>query len=175
MKNEEWIVEVDEDDNLVGKIQREEAHNTSNLKLHREVMCLLYTDTTRKNFLLQQRSTEKKQWPGFWTLSVTGHVDFADISEFDPEGYLTAAGRESYEEIGVKTKDLKLVGKIVHKNDQNWAMMGIVEGEYTGELKLDTAEVSGVKIFNKDTIVEVSDKLTFGAKACLEFLEILKK
>lgn len=173
MKNDEWIVEVDEKDNLVGKIDRETAHNPNNLKIHREVMCIFYTDASHKYFLMQHRSIRKKQFPGMWTLSVTGHVDFADLMGNDMEGYLTAAKREAIEEIGVKAKNLKLMGKTLEKLPMNLAMMGIVTGEYEGELDLNMEEVSEVKVFDRDSVLEINDKITPGAKACLEYLRIL--
>jgi isopentenyldiphosphate isomerase len=118
---------------------------------------------------------KKKQLPGLWTLSVTGHVDFDDLSDQDPDGYLTAASRETKEEIGVSTKNLELKGKMIQKNDDNWSMMGIVVGEFDGQFKLDPEEVSEVKEFSKETISLVSDKLTPGAKICLEYLGILRR
>ncbi len=170
----DWIVEVDKSDKLIGKIEREVAHDSSNFRLHREAMLVLYTDSTHNKFLLQHRSMKKKQVPGLWTLSVTGHVDFDDLSDEDPEGYLTAARREAKEEIGVSTRKLEIKGKMIQKNNDNWSMMGLVVGEYDGEFKLDPEEVSEVIEFTKETIVIVSDKLTPGAKMCLEYLGILK-
>lgn len=175
MSNDEWVVQIDTRDNLVGKVKREVAHNLNDLRVHREVMVLLYTDTKRDTFLLQHRSVNKLQLPGYWTLSVTGHVDFGDISRQDREGYLAAAKREAYEEIGIQAKNLKLVGKIEQKLSMNWAVMGVVVGEYENELKLDPEEVSEVGVFNKNSVLAISDKLTPGAKACLEYLGILNK
>lgn len=171
--NEEWIVKVDEDDNYVGRIEREIAHNLDNLQIHREVMCVIFTEPSHKNFFMQHRSLKKKQLPGMWTLSVTGHVDFTDLSDIDPEGYLTAAKRESVEEIGAKVKNLLLAGKTLQKLPMNIAMMGIVTGEYDGDLVLDPEEVAEVKIYNKESVAEISDKLTPGAKQCLKYLGIL--
>lgn len=173
--SDEWIVEVDGQDNLVGKIGRDEAHDLSKLRTHREVMTLLYTSKKRDAFLLQHRSMQKQQLPGYWTLSVTGHVDWADLTTSDPEGYLTAAKREAKEEIGVEAVDLKLAGKVAQKLPMNWAVMGVVTGEYREELRLDLEEVSEVKVFDKNTVLTISDKLTPGAKACLEYLGILDK
>jgi len=170
----DWILEVDKADKVVDKIEREVAHDSTNLRLHREMMLVLYTDTTDKKFLLQQRSMNKKQLPGLWTLSVTGHVNFDDISDQDPDGYFTAASREAKEEVGVRIKNCVLKGKLIQKNKNNWSMMGILVGEYDGELKLDLDEVSMVKEFSKESIGEVSDKLTPGAKMCLKYLKIMK-
>ncbi len=173
MKDAEWIVEVDKNDNLIGKIEREVAHDKRSLHWHREVMTILFTDQTRSRFLMQHRSAKKKQLPGYWTLSVTGHVDFSDLSEEDREGYLTASFRETMEEIGVRAKKLSLVGKLPQQIKENWAVMGVVVGEFEGELKLDLNEVEEVGIFDKNSITEISDKLTPGAKACLKYLNII--
>lgn len=170
----DWIVEVDKSDKLIGKVERGIAHVPTNLRLHREVMLILYTEKSRNTFLLQHRSMKKKQLPGLWTLSVTGHVDFDDLTDQDPEGYLTAASREATEEIGVRTKNLELKGKLIQKNNDNWSMMGIVTGEYDGEIKINPEEVSEVLEFKKETIAHVSDKLTPGARMCLKYLKILK-
>lgn len=175
MRDDEWIVQVDKKDNLMGKVEREVAHNPHNLKIHREVMMLLYTTKKRDVFLLQHRSMKKRQLPGYWTLSVTGHVDFTDLSDADTEGYLTAAKREAKEEIGTLAKNLNLVGKIEQKLSVNWAMMGVVTGEYEGDLKLDLEEVSEVREFDKSSVLTISDKLTPGARVCLEYLGILSK
>lgn len=175
MSTEEWAVQVDEQDNLVGKIEREEAHDPSKLRIHREVMTLLYTSKAHDKFILQHRSMKKQQLPGYWTLSVTGHVDWADLTKSDPEGYITAAKREVKEEIGVEAIDLKLEGKVSQKLPMNWAVMGVVTGEYRGVLRLDPEEVSEVEVFDKNTVHKIGDKLTPGAKACLEYLGILDK
>jgi len=169
----DWIVEVNQNDELVGKMGRETAHNKARLRLHREVMILLYSDRARTSFLLQKRSLKKEQWPGYWTLSATGHVDWSDLTNGDTDGYLSAARREIKEEIGIEGKNLKLIGKIINKNEYNWSVMGVVTGEFEGKILIDKEEVSEVGEFSKETIVEVSDKLTPGARACLKYLKIL--
>lgn len=175
MTSEEMIVQVDESDTLLGKIGRDQAHTQDKLMLHREVMCLLFNDDKQEQFLLQRRSKQKKQYPGMWTLSVTGHVNVVDLTTADKEGFLTAAKREVKEEIGVEANHLEIVGKLLHKTAENFAMMGIVIGEYKGEIEINPEEVSEVKLFDRESIVEIGDKLTPGAKACLEYLEILKQ
>lgn len=170
---EEWLIETDETDEVKGRVRRAVAHEKNNLHLHREVMTLLFEDSSRKKFLLQKRSLKKEQLPGLWTLSATGHVEWKDISEIDKDGYLTAAKREVEEEIGVRVKKLVLEGKLVQHNNKNWAMMGVVMGVYEGEAELDLKEVSEVKVFTKETIMEVNDQLTPGARSCLLFLRIL--
>ncbi len=173
MSDREWIVEVDQNDKVIGKIERSVSHKQSSLHCHREVMLLLFTDKTHTQFLMQHRSLKKKQLPGFWTLSVTGHVDYRDINLHDSEGYFAAAKREGLEELGVKVKGLVLEGKILQHIPQNWAVMGVVTGEFEGELRLDPEEVDETRVFNKRSVLEISDKLTPGAKACLKYLKLI--
>jgi len=175
MITEEVIVQVDENDSLVGKIERSQAHIQRKLKLHREVMCLLFDNDNHERFLLQRRSMLKKQYPDLWTLSATGHVNVTDLTTADKEGFLTAAKREVKEEIGVELKRSEFLGKLVHKTADNFAMMGIVLGEYVGEIKINQEEVSEVRLFDRESIVGICDKLTPGAKACLVHIGILNK
>ena len=170
---DDLIVAVDEKDTLLGYIERGVAHDERELRWHREVMLLLYTGAGRKNFLLQHRSMKKKQLPGYWTLSVTGHVDFNDLSRHDPEGYVTAAKREAKEEIGVDVKNLELVTKLPQRLPQNLAMMGVVIGEYSGEIQPDPKEVSEVAEFSKQSVQTMHGRLTPGAEACLKYLNLL--
>lgn len=170
---EEWLVEVNDQDEVIGRVLRDEAHREQNLRLHREVMLLLFIDESHQKFVLQHRSMKKKQLPGLWTLSATGHVDYADISENDVEGYLTAAIREAEEEIGVIPAKLEFKGRFIQRISQNWSMMGVVIGQYSGEMKLDSEEVEEARVFDKSDIDDVFDKLTPGARACLKYLKLL--
>lgn len=167
-----WVVEVDEKDKLVGKILRSDAHKPDNLHRHREVMVLIYADRNKETFWLQKRSMTKDHYPGLWTLSATGHVEMGDCQA--GEGYLEAAVRETEEEMGLSLVNPQLMGKIELKLDINWAMMGVVVGNGEGKIRLNKHELEKVKIFNRMSVLEVSDKLTPNAKVCLEYLKLIK-
>jgi isopentenyldiphosphate isomerase len=171
----EIVIWVDEQDRELGGVPRSLVHNKMNLMLHRETMELLYKDSEHTQFLMQKRSPNKRQYGGLWTLSATCHVNTDDLSEEDPEGYLTAGKREAKEEIGVKAINQQLVAKRVIETGINKAMVGVIEGEYEGEPEIDPKEVSEVRLFTRETIGEIKDQLTPAALTCLVLLGILQE
>jgi len=90
-KMTEYFYVVDEDDNIVGKATREECHSSKRL-IHRSVY--IFVLNTRNKLFVQKRSTSKDLYPGFYTGSATGHVDYG-------EDYDEAAKRELKEELGL--------------------------------------------------------------------------
>ena len=93
---------VDKNDNRLGFVSRRQAHSDPS-KIHRSI-CVIVTNS-KKQVLFQKRSQSKDTFPGFWTLSATGHVVFG-------ETYLKAAQRELLEELGIKS-ELKFIKKII--------------------------------------------------------------
>lgn len=93
---------VDENDKQLGFISRQKAHRNPS-KIHRSI-CIIVINN-KSQILFQKRSRSKDTFPGFWTLSVTGHVHYG-------ETYLKAAKRELLEELRVKSK-LKFIKKIL--------------------------------------------------------------
>lgn len=91
---------VDENDKQLGFVSRSQAH-CDPTKIHRSVCVIVHN--SKKQILFQKRSQSKDTFPGFWTLSVTGHVS-------QNETYLQAAKRELFEELGIKS-DLRFVKK----------------------------------------------------------------
>ncbi len=69
--------------------------------IHR-IVRVMVEDTSGEKILLQKR-TAKLLWPNCWDNSAAGHVDAN-------EDYLTAAKRELFEEIGIKTDKLQELG-----------------------------------------------------------------
>lgn len=93
---------VDKSDRRIGSISRREAHSDTS-KIHRSV-CVIVTNA-KNQILFQKRSQSKDTFPGFWTLSVTGHVS-------QNETYLQAAKRELFEELRIKS-GLRFIKKIL--------------------------------------------------------------
>lgn len=88
--DEELLVVVDWDDREVGIAPRHEIHEKG--MIHRAVHVVLID--VRGMILLQKRSLIKDRFPGWWDISVGGHVN-------PGETYLEAAVREIHEEMGI--------------------------------------------------------------------------
>lgn len=82
---------VDADDRVLGSVSRLEAHQSQTIR-HRSVFILVFND--ENELLLQKRSQSKDTFPGFWTVSTSGHVTYG-------QSYDEAAQRELKEELGL--------------------------------------------------------------------------
>jgi isopentenyl-diphosphate delta-isomerase len=96
MNKDELLVQVDENDNVIGSVLRSEAHRT-NMIIHREIVVGLFNND--KRVLIQQRSLNKEKNPGMWTITVAGHVNYS----LEP---IEVAKKELFEEIGYKADNL---------------------------------------------------------------------
>lgn len=125
---------VDDNDEVIGSVERFIAHRSKTLK-HRSIFILLFND--QGELLLQKRSQLKDTFPGFWTVSVSGHVTFGQT-------YDEAAKREMEEEIGLSL-DLEQLQKIYIEEEREFAF--IYRGECKGKIKInfDQSEISEVK------------------------------
>ena len=66
----ELLILVDEDDNQVGHLSKKECHDGEG-RLHRAFSLFIFNDVGE--LLLQQRSAEKRLWPGYWSNSCCSH------------------------------------------------------------------------------------------------------
>ncbi len=175
MESNELVIQVDEDDREVAMVARKVAHDVSNLLLHREGMLLLYANPAHTEFWLQKRSPDKEHFPNKWTLGVTFHVDPEDVTSDDVWGYLTGASREAKEEVGVEIANLEIVIKTTIETAKNRAMVAIMVAEALNDPTPDTVEVSEVKRFNRESVMEVLPDLTPAALVCLKLLGIIEE
>ena len=86
--------------------------------IHRSVGVVIFNENG--DVLLQKRSKSKDIEPGKWTISASGHVTWG-------QEYLEAAGRELFEELGVKT-ELSFVKKILTKDSRELEWTEIYRG-----------------------------------------------
>ncbi len=133
---------VDKNDRPIGATTRENAWSNGLILRHAYIVLRDSND----NFLLQQRSQYKKSSPGQWTWAATGHVD-------EGEDYKTAAKRELFEEIGIKTK-LTKVGKIHSSHPNEFGIIDCFITIYTGKIDhetniiIDPQEVEAIRWFS---------------------------
>jgi len=131
---------------------REECHKKG--LWHRAVYAFVIDDN--KNILLQKRSANKKLWPNLWDVTVGGHVDSGELGR-------QALIREAKEELGIdiNDNDIKYLvgstsineqGDIINKHFNECYI--ITKSINISDIKIQEEEVSEVKYFSKDEVLE---------------------
>jgi isopentenyl-diphosphate delta-isomerase type 1 len=137
----ELLAVVDESDRVIGTATRKEIH-AKGLR-HRAVHIVVLN--AEGNILLQKRSAKKDLFPGWWDISVGGHVDAG-------EEYDAAVARELREEMGI-VAPAKWVGTAEPGETTGWEFQRVYECRYEGELTPCEDEVSGIRWESLDTIL----------------------
>jgi len=134
---------------------RDECHSKG--LWHRAVYAFIIDKDS--NVLLQKRSANKKLWPNKWDVTVGGHVLTGEIGR-------EALRRECKEELGIDVSDDEIkyficTRSIYNKNnyinnhyDECYLITKDVSIE---DIKLQEEEVSDIKYFSKEEIVERID------------------
>lgn len=149
---------VDENDQEIGSITRREAHDGSH-KIHRAVSILL----TNQNgeILLQKRSKHKDTYPGFWTISASGHVTFG-------QSYDEAANRELEEELGINTPlTFKKKYMVTDPGETEYDCVYVGNLNSDIQINFDKDEISEVKWLSIEQINAMKNELTPSAIRCL--------
>lgn len=89
---------VDFDDRTIGVATRREIHQKG--LIHRAIHVII--TNSQGHFLQQKRSSQKDRFPGWWDISVGGHLNAGEL-------YLEAAQRECREEMGLPNLNLERV------------------------------------------------------------------
>ena len=101
----EYLDEVDENDEVVGKFPYPKGGNYDEVPTHRIAHILVFDD--RERMLLQMRSKTKFFCPNHWVTSAGGHVSSG-------EDYKQGALRELEEELGIKS-ELEFISKDLYE------------------------------------------------------------
>lgn len=110
----EYLEVVDKNNQPIGAFSRNFVHQ-HNL-LHRSVLVLFYNK--EKKLFLQQRSHKKYEYPGYWDLSATGHVQLGESRE-------EAAFRELEEELGLRVNKLKLLHEVPPQRNTDYEFVSL--------------------------------------------------
>ena len=158
----ELFIVVDKDDNILDYRTRYDCHHDKSL-IHRVTDIAIFNDEGK--LLLQKRSKTKDLFPGYYTLSASGHVD-------QGEEYMQAATRELFEELGVANISLEMVGKIMVVSEYETEMVAVFTGYHNGPFKFREDEVESVQFFSLEEVKNIKN-LTPVAENCLKLLKIL--
>ncbi|MCQ4034343.1 isopentenyl-diphosphate Delta-isomerase [Kaistella montana] len=144
---EEQVVVVSENDEILGLMEKMEAHE--NGILHRAFSVFLFND--KGEMLLQKRASSKYHSPNQWTNAVCSHPKIN-------ETYLEGAQRRLNEELGISA-DLTEKFSFVYKADvgQNlWEheLDHVFTGNYEGNFVLNEDEVSEIRYISMQQLDE---------------------
>lgn len=106
---------------------------------------------SKGEILIQKRAKMKKNFPGLWDMPSAGHVDIGETC-------IEAAIRETFEELGVKTKeeDYKYIGEYIYDVGWELAQIYLLRLDYEIEkFNLATEEVEEVKWLKYDAFKDI--------------------
>ena len=130
----------------LGTKEKSVCHGSNPGFYHKPVWIWIVND---KNEILVQRKSGKKKYPYTWDMPAAGHVRAGETS-------LEGAIRETYEELGVKTKesDYKFMFEYIYEPGYELAQVYLLRLN-TNNFKLQESEVSEVKWFTYDEFKEL--------------------
>jgi isopentenyl-diphosphate Delta-isomerase len=169
MNFEEQVVLVNEADEVLGLMPKNEAHVKG--LLHRAISVILYDKEGK--MILQQRADAKYHWAGVWSNACCTHPR-------ENESYVDCANRRVKEELGILV-DLKHNFTFIYKAFDDASGLTeheldyVFEGVFEGEIPFNENEVKAVKsISMKDLsqdILDNPDTYSFWFKIILEKLK----
>ncbi len=128
---DEWLDEVNEQDEVQGRKRRSEIHRL-NLR-HRSVHILVFDQGGR--LFLQRRALNKDINPGLWDTSAAGHVDAG-------EDIWTSALRELQEELGLTPKTpLECLLKLEAEAATGWEFISLFRTVAESPMILEPEEI----------------------------------
>ncbi|PIZ59321.1 hypothetical protein COY20_02005 [Candidatus Shapirobacteria bacterium CG_4_10_14_0_2_um_filter_40_12] len=142
-RKNEFLCEVDKNDNLIGPVTREECHNETRKPWHRSTHAYLFDENG--NLYLSQRSFSKDTAAGQWTVSAGGHVKFGTTPE-------ATINKELEEELGVKV-NLELIDKLIIDYGSEREVLYIFAGITGDKPRFNPNEVNQIKLFDFNTII----------------------
>ncbi len=160
---EEHVVIVSEQDEVLGLMEKMQAHE--NGILHRAFSVFLFND--KCEMMLQKRASGKYHSPNQWTNAVCSHPR-------DGESYKDGAIRRLKEELGIET-ELTEKFHFIYKADvgQNlWEheLDYVFTGVFNGQVDLNTDEVSEIRYISMQ---DLDDEMKEAPQNFTEWFKII--
>ena len=142
--SEELLDQVDAANTVIGTVPRARVHGDPSLQ-HRAVHVLVYDD--QGALLLQKRAATKDIQPGKWDTSVGGHLAVG-------ESYVTAAVRETHEELGliIGDTDLEPVHEYVWRSPVETEHVRTFRARSGGPFTLHPEEIEETAFWTPDAL-----------------------
>ena len=140
MADIEWFDVVDQNDNVIGRATREEAHAKG--LLHRAVHIMAFN--ARGELFIQKRVLTKDENPGLLDTSAAGHV-------ISGENYAATAHRELEEELGIKA-ELIFFSKIPACPETAWEHLQVFTCVTDQKIVIDINEISEGRFWPLDEL-----------------------
>lgn len=155
-QNLDLVTLVDEKDNVVGEMDKIEAHR-GEAKRHRAISVYLFRKTSNGiELLIQQRSQKKIVGANWWANTVCGNVR-------PIEDYEECAYRRLKEELGITAAEIKPLYKFEYHLQCNaefseWEVDQVFTGWYDGEVHPNPDEVQDFSWVKWSELLEKADK-----------------
>lgn len=143
-RKEEWVPLVDIEGKITGKVPRSRVHDGSKL-LHPVVH--MQVIGRNKTILLQKRSSKKLVFPNTWDVAVGGHISAGETLE-------VALKKETFEELGLKEFSAKLVKMFKWESELEAELVYLFVTHNSGVSNIHSDEVSEVKYWTVNQIIE---------------------
>ena len=159
---QELFIVVDKNDKIVDYKTRYECHHNKQL-IHRAIGIVVLNN--KGQVLLQKRSKNKDTYPGFYTISTSGHVDKG-------ETYKQTAQRELFEELGIHSP-LTRKARFLIEMEVETEMDCLFTTSHNGPFFHNKQEIDAVKFVTINELQKMQSKLTPFAIASLKKLSLL--
>jgi len=153
---EEMLDTFDNKGNFLGVKPRSFCHSENPGVYHKPVW--IWIINSKGEILVQKRAKTKKKSPGKWDMPSAGHIDAG-------ESCLQGCVRETYEELGIQTKENEFIFLKEFVNQRGWELVQVYllkKDIDIEDIKLQAEEVECVKWFNYDEFV----KLLYSEEFC---------
>ena len=141
----EYVILVDENDQEIGKMEKQEAHEKG--LLHRAFSVFVFNEN--KELLLQQRALTKYHSAGLWTNTCCSHPRIGETIE-------QAAHRRLMEEMGfdcdLSTKTSFIYKAAFENGLTEHQFDHVLVGSFNGEINFNPTEVKNFKWINLEEL-----------------------
>lgn len=141
---------IDEDDNVIGSISREEVKE--NAILHRGSAVFVFN--SKGEILIHKRPADKKVYPSMWDFVLGGGV-------IKGETYEEAAKREALEEGGVKDVPFEFILKFKFLGKKTKTMGKLYKCTYDGPVTFQKEEIVEGRFVTIDELERLIKELSF--------------